>query len=76
VSSPGSLSPAAQLTDLLAAQGVSIARTSATERLDGFESVALITSPCCRDRIDAALAAIEPATNCAAVPFRALGRQS
>ena len=76
VSSPDSPSSAAQLADLLAAHGVSIARTCATERLDGFESVALITSPCCRDRIDAAVAAIESAAACTAVAFRALGGPS
>ena len=76
VSSPRSLLPGGHIADLLSAHGISIARTSRANCVDGCASVALLTSSCCRDRIDAAIAAIESAAACSAVPFRILGGQS
>ena len=76
VSNARSLTPDVRIADLLSDHGVSIARISPADCGDGHDSVALVTSSCSRDRIDAATGAIGSATACTVVPFRALGGRS
>ncbi len=72
LTSPAALPHGADIADLLGAYGVWIQRASSRDVRNGSDAQWLITYPCPRGRIDAALAALAAATGCSSSCFRAL----